>query len=69
MILTSIADEDVAGRALDGNFQVQESHVEARPECLPSCVLDCKAPLPKLKKYFTPDAWLALTSASKIFLI
>ncbi|KAL3175760.1 hypothetical protein MRX96_000947 [Rhipicephalus microplus] len=63
LILTSIAGEDVAGRALDGNFQVQESHVEVRPECLPSCVLDCKAPLPKLKKYFTPDAWLALTSA------
>ncbi|KAL3185428.1 hypothetical protein MRX96_005452 [Rhipicephalus microplus] len=37
-----------------------------RPEALPSALLDCRVSLPKLKKYFSPDAWALLSSSVAI---
>lgn len=50
---------------VDGEYVLQEEDLEVRPEALPSALLDCRVSLPKLKKYFSPDAWSLLNSSGK----
>lgn len=65
MLLTGIAVQDAT--RLEAGCLLEESEVEVRPEHLPSALLDCNVCLPKMKKFFTPDAWLLLTSSSILF--
>nr|XP_054924371.1 uncharacterized protein LOC126527534 [Dermacentor andersoni] len=65
VLLTGIAGQDATRRVLEKGCRLDESEVEVRPELLPSALLDCNVCLPKIKKFFTPDAWLSLMSSSK----
>ncbi|XP_070395614.1 uncharacterized protein [Dermacentor albipictus] len=63
VLLTGIAVQDATRRVLEKGCRLDESEVEVRPELLPSALLDCNVCLPKIKKFFTPDAWLSLMSS------
>nr|XP_050024996.1 uncharacterized protein LOC126519678 [Dermacentor andersoni] len=63
LLLTGIAGQDATRRVLEKGCRLDESEVEVRPELLPSALLDCNVCLPKIKKFFTPDAWLSLMSS------
>lgn len=65
VILTGIAGQEAAARGLNEGGILDKSDIEVRPEELPSALLDHRVSLPKLKKYFTTEAWLLLSSSSK----
>ncbi|KAH6939389.1 hypothetical protein HPB50_017749 [Hyalomma asiaticum] len=63
LLLTGIAGQEAAARVLNEEGVLDESDIEVRPEELPSALLDHRVPLTKLKKYFTAEAWLLLSSS------
>ncbi|KAM7289013.1 uncharacterized protein ISCGN_029150 [Ixodes scapularis] len=63
VLLAGFIDKRLCQRVLDGSYLLEETDVEVRPEALPSALLDCRVSLPRLRKYFTPDAWSLLTSS------
>lgn len=65
VLLTGIADKEAAARVVNEGGFLDESDIVVRPEELPSALLDHRVPLQKLKKYFTAEAWLLLSSSSK----
>ncbi|XP_077553174.1 uncharacterized protein LOC144167924 [Haemaphysalis longicornis] len=63
MLLASITSHEVCGQVLSGSHLVKESDLEVRPERLRSSLLDYWVSLPRLKRFFTPEAWLLLQSS------
>ncbi|KAL3195079.1 hypothetical protein MRX96_016030 [Rhipicephalus microplus] len=66
LILSGLIDDSLCQRVVDGAYILLEDDLEVRPEALLSALLDCRVSLPKLKKYFSPDAWALLSSSVAI---
>lgn len=65
VLMTGIVGDDTGCKALNDDYIIEEADVEARPELLPSALLDHRVRLRQLRPYFSNDAWELLTSAGK----
>uniref|UniRef100_A0A2R5LBF0 Putative transcription initiation factor tfiid subunit 3 n=1 Tax=Ornithodoros turicata TaxID=34597 RepID=A0A2R5LBF0_9ACAR len=63
LLLRGIVGKAVCDNVLNCGYIVEECDIEVRPHVLPSGLLDYRVKLQKLKKFFTEDAWVLLTSS------
>ena len=66
VILSWFIDKNIKDVALSRKRLIEEHEVEIRPECIPSSCLDENVYLPSIQKYFSEDAWLAVTNVVEI---
>lgn len=62
VILKMIVEEGVAIEAISNSHIIEEDEVEVRPERLPTAILDENLDIHCVRKYFTPDAWMAVST-------
>ena len=62
VILSWFVDRKVKDVVLTRKRLIEEDEVEMRPERIPSSCLDENVFVPSVQKYFTANAWIALTN-------
>lgn len=65
MLSWFISEEKVMA-VMRNNILIEEEDVEVRPECVPMKCLDENVCMPKVRKYFTTDAWELVQNVMKM---
>lgn len=68
VMLKWFVEEEVMREALKnpGRYLIEEHHVELRPEMLPDGVLDENVDIHLIRRFFSSDAWLAVTDVFEL---